>query len=240
MRGGVWGYVDKNEFINAGLRFANDALKRYPSTYWPPGFFAAHNTLNPSKVKQAYLSYYNTHKGTKIQTFEYTKDNFMSNLSKQQREKELLSSSDFDNVYDYISNPSSKGEDKQAGVLTGRNQRYIDFLPSFEAFVKGTEELKTMSTQNTPLKIEIETRIKASNIFNGIKGAVGSSPNLANLTKTATDLIPKSGNAGVDFMVKMGAKNAGTVAKLGSFGFGMVGPAKALELAKLTSKVYNK
>ena len=230
MRGGVWGYVDKNEFINAGLRFANDALKRYPSTYWPPGFFAAHNTLNPSKVKQAYLSYYNTHKGTKIQTFEYTKDNFMSNLSKQQREKELLSSSDFDNVYDYISNPSSKGEDKQAGVLTGRNQRYIDFLPSFEAFVKGTEELKTMSTQNTPLKIEIETRIKASAVFNGIKGAVGSS-NLANL-------IPKSGNPFMDFAVKTGANNLGALEKVGRFGVGMAAknPAKALEIAKSVSK----
>lgn len=213
MRGGLWGYVTKDEFVSSGLRFAKDALLRYPlGVTWPDKFRKPRepNVVSEFAVGQYYTEFYNKKRPATVETYEYTKNNFMGNLNNQKRNKPVLTPDDFKEVYNYISNPESKGEDKNMGVSTSRNQKYIDFLASFLAFAQGDEQLKTMKPQATALQGEITARLAGNKVATTLQGFVSNpsvQQNLKDMAPQVQNLV-KGATPGLTQLAKKAINNA--------------------------------
>ena len=252
MRGGIfgnWKYatVDADVFRATGYKRAKDALSSYPVAKWPPFYRMPNNQskLNVYQISEAYNKYSSGNgDGKTVPKYTYKKSLNGYTYEPTSAQIEILDSDAFKEVLTYV--VENKGDEKSGPVQNVRNERYANFAESLDKFIQNTTDplLKGMA-KTTPASNLSGAVSNLGSVASGLFQNTMASPGGQKLAAGAQNAlgvfskgIPKSGNAGVDFMVQRAANNAGTVAKAGSWFLSKQDPAKLLGFAKSASDAF--
>lgn len=227
MMGGDWNDsvpVTLDTYTKTGYKYAIDSLFNTSKQDYKLIKHAS-NPLIVKKIKADYKAYYDKTVNKQIPKFE-PDDKSSNGVSKTNDTTELLKPEKFDECITYI---AADDITRKTGPSTkGTNRQYVNFGKSFRRLTGENDD----SIVGNLSSVAHGLFQNAMTSENGKKLAAGAQTALGDLSKN----IQPSGNPLLDFAVKTGANNIGAATRLGIWGLGKVGPAKALELAKLASK----